>query len=117
MKRSLSFKVVGEAASKSNSSRIVFIRGRPRLIKSAKALAFTESFKKQAKPAKRLLQGDVELTCHLYYKSRRPDLDESLVMDCLQGIAYKNDRQIKIKHIYHHLDRHNPRVECTITEL
>lgn len=56
-------------------------------------------------------------TATLYYASRRPDLDESLVMDCLQGVVYKNDRQIKVKHIYWGLDKANPRCEIIIEPL
>jgi len=45
----------------------------------------------------------------IYYKSRRPDLDESLILDLLQGKAYKNDRAVKIKYIEWGLDREVPR--------
>ena len=50
----------------------------------------------------------------IYYKNRRPDLDESVILDCLEGYAYKNDRQVKEKHIYHGLDKKNPRAEITV---
>ena len=36
----------------------------------------------------------------IYYSSRRPDLDESLILDLMQGVIYKNDRQVKQKNIY-----------------
>lgn len=113
--QSLSYVIIGEAASKSNSSRIVFLGRRPRIIKSHKALGFVAKVKKQLKPAKKLLEGDLAVEIHMWYKSRRPDLDESLVLDCLQGIAYKNDRQIKEKHVYHHLDKLKPRVHITVS--
>jgi hypothetical protein len=32
-----------------------------------------------------------------------------LILDLLQGSMYLNDRQVKEKHIYWHLDKENPR--------
>ena len=45
----------------------------------------------------------------IYYASRRPDLDESPILDCMQDYVYYNDRQVKEKHIYWGLDKENPR--------
>ena len=69
-------------------------------IKSEKALGYVDAFKRQAKAACHLLEGDVIVHITIYYASRRPDLDESLILDLLQGVAYENDRQVKEKHIY-----------------
>jgi Holliday junction resolvase RusA-like endonuclease len=107
----VTLKILGEPASKANSRRVVKIGGMSRMIKSAKALSYSDAFKAQAKPINPLLQGDVCVTIHIWYASRRPDLDESLILDLLQGVLYMNDRQVKEKHIYWHLDRDNPRCE------
>ena len=80
-----------------------------RIIKSAKALNYVDIFKSQIKPMLRPLVCDVVVTVHVFYASRRPDLDESLILDLLQGNLYLNDRQVKEKHIYWHLDKENPR--------
>jgi len=32
----------------------------------------------------------------------------------MQGRIYKNDRQVKVKHVYWHLDRDNPRSHILI---
>jgi Holliday junction resolvase RusA-like endonuclease len=112
----LSFKIFGEPASKSNSRKIVRYGGISRLIKSSKALSYSESFKRQA-VASVLLEGDLCVTIHIWYASRRPDLDESLILDLLQDVAYKNDRQVKEKHIYHHLDKENPRCEIVVEKI
>jgi Holliday junction resolvase RusA-like endonuclease len=109
--------VLGEPASKSNSSRIVFHGRRPRLIKSKKALNYVDNLKKQVKPLKNLLEGDLEVSIDIYYASRRPDLDESLILDALQGLIYSNDRQIKKKNIVWHLDRENPRAIIRVKTL
>lgn len=112
----LSFKIFGEPASKSNSRKIVRFGGISRLIKSSKALTYSAAFKQQAVSGV-LLEGDLCVTIHIWYASRRPDLDESLILDLLQDVAYKNDRQVKEKHIYHHLDKENPRCEIVVEKI
>lgn len=107
----------GEPASKANSRRVVQIGGMSRLIKSHKALTYADVFKQQATPLNPLITEDVRVTIFIHYASRRPDLDESLILDLLQGVAYVNDRQVKEKHIYWHLDKENPRSEIIVEAL
>ena len=57
------------------------------------------------------------MTAHLYYASRRPDLDPSLILDALQGRVYRNDRAVREMHLYHRLDRENPRAEIFLEEM
>ena len=61
-----------------------------------------------------LLEGDLKIDMTIYYATRRPDLDESVVLDAMQDLIYRNDRQIKEKHICWGLDRDNPRGEIEI---
>jgi Holliday junction resolvase RusA-like endonuclease len=112
--QALSQTIFGEPASKANSRRVVRIAGMSRLIKSKKALSYADFFKQQCKPCSPLLTSDLRVTLHIYYASRRPDLDESLILDLLQGVVYTNDRQVKEKHIYWHLDPESPRTELLI---
>lgn len=107
----------GEPASKANSRRVVKIGSMSRLIKSQKALTYSEMFKAQAKPVDPLITQDVKVTMFIWYASRRPDLDESLILDLLQGVMYVNDRQVKEKHIYWGLDKDNPRAEVIVETL
>lgn len=109
--------IYGEPASKANSRRVVRIGSMSRLIKSAKALTYSEMFKAQARPIDPLITQDVRVTMHIFYASRRPDLDESLILDLLQGVVYVNDRQVKEKHIYWGLDKENPRTEIIVDVL
>jgi predicted unusual protein kinase regulating ubiquinone biosynthesis (AarF/ABC1/UbiB family) len=44
-------------------------------------------------------------------------LDESLILDLLQGVIYKNDRQVKEKHVYWGLDPANPRTEIIVDKI
>jgi Holliday junction resolvase RusA-like endonuclease len=122
MQTKQTFLVYGEPASKANSRRIVLIKGLYRSIKSEKALNYTKSFQKQTQvqlAGKRdVWSEDVKVTITIWYASRRPDLDESVILDCLQGVAYENDRQVKEKHIYWGgVDRDNPRCEITVEKI
>ena len=109
--------IFGEPASKSNSRRMVRLGGVSRLIKSEKALNYSEMFKQQCKPLAYLMTGDLRVTLHIYYASRRPDLDETLILDLMQGLIYENDRQVKERHAYWGLDPENPRAEILIERI
>jgi hypothetical protein len=101
--------IFGEPASKANSRRVVRFGNTSRLIKSQKALNYSDVFRQQCKPLAKLMTGDLRVTLHIYYASRRPDLDESLILDLMQGLIYENDRQVKERHTYWHLDPDSPR--------
>jgi Holliday junction resolvase RusA-like endonuclease len=111
--------ILGEPCSKANSRRLVTSKtGRPMFIKSRKALDYVKSFEKQCKKLDPLLLEDVAVTIKIYYASRRPDLDESLILDCMQGLVYKNDRQVKVKHVYWGgVDKESPRSEIIVRNL
>ena len=132
----IAFVILGEAASKANSRKIVTINGRPSSIKSEKARSYEANALKQIPPKFRLqLRGPVCVTLRIFYASERPDLDESVVLDVLQDRyktvgkgdtkrrelvqkgVYCNDRQVREKHIFHAIDRNNPRTEILIEPL
>ena len=64
-----------------------------------------------------MLTGDLMVTMHIHYASRRPDLDESLILDLMQGFIYENDRQVKERHTYWHLDKERPRAEILVSRI
>ena len=113
-KQALSINIFGEPASKANSRRVVRYGGMSRLIKSKKALSYSDVFLQQCPVLPTLMTGDLRVTLHIYYASRRPDLDESLILDLMQGCIYLNDRQVKERHCFWHLDPKNPRSEILI---
>jgi Holliday junction resolvase RusA-like endonuclease len=135
----IAFTLIGEAASKANSRKIVTIGGKPSSIKSAKARGFEKSALYQIPVwARQRLEGPVRVTMRMFYASERPDLDESLVLDILQDRwvntkpknpivpprrelaqagVYRNDRQVREKHVFHAIDRNNPRVEIVVEAL
>lgn len=134
MAQSVTFTILGEAASKANSRKIVTIAGRPQVIKSQKARDFMKYARMQVPPACRVrMQGPVGVILHMYYATERPDLSEEVLLDALQDHyskaetfngkrvrtllqagVYCNDRQVRWKLVAHHIDRKNPRVEVTV---
>jgi Holliday junction resolvase RusA-like endonuclease len=126
------FVILGEPASKANSRKIVSFGGRPASIKSDKARNFEKSAIMQIpNEAKRMLTGRLRATIRIFYASERPDLDESVVLDvmqakfsgagkdrvCVRRGVYLNDRQVREKHVFHGVDRNNPRVEIEIDSI
>ena len=109
--------VYGEPASKANSRRVVRFGNMSRLIKSQKALNYGEAFRSQVTPLSPLIEGDVRVYIRIWYASRRPDLDESLILDLMQGLFYENDRQVKEKHIWWGLDKECPRAEIVVEKM
>jgi hypothetical protein len=113
----LSLFIKGEPASKANSRRVVKFGSMSRLIKSQKALDYSDYFRQQVTPITPLMSGDIRMHITIFYASRRPDLDESLILDLLQGLVYVNDRQVKERHTYWGLDPENPRAEIIIEQI
>ena len=129
---SVKLTILGEPASKANSRKLVSFGKRPALIKSDKARAFEQSAMRQIPPAARqMLEGPVRVTMTIFYASERPDLDESVILDVMQNQyagkgkdrvvvqkgVYVNDRQVREKHVYHAIDRNNPRAEIIVEAL
>ena len=110
------FTIEGEPASKANSRKLVMIKGRMIPIKSQKALNYVKAFQKQIPKIDPLTEEYVKVEMMIYYASRRPDLDESLILDCMQNYVYYNDRQVKEKHIYWGLDKEHPRTIIRVSE-
>lgn len=109
--------IKGEPASKANSRRVVKFGTMSRLIKSQKALDYSDAFRMQCPAITPLMSGDIRMHITIYYASRRPDLDETLILDLLQGLVYVNDRQVKERHTYWGLDPENPRAEIIIEQM
>ena len=109
--------IKGEACSKANSRRFIPAKGKRRamFIKSSKALSYEDSFTLQARAQYHgeMLLGNLRVWVWITYASWRPDLDESLILDCLaKAGVYKNDRQVKEKHVYH--DGVSKKPQCRI---
>jgi len=117
MSKEFSFIVQGEPASKANSRQIVTIRGRPAVIKSAKARRYVTDFQIQCPRLDPLLEGDLAVSIKVFYASRRPDLDVSLLLDAMENFIYSNDRQVREQHLYWALDKKAPRAEIKVKKI
>lgn len=130
----ISLTILGEPASKANSRKIVMMgrgpKARPASIKSDKARDYERAAQLQIPSSARvMMRGPVRVTMRVYYATERPDLDESVILDVLQAKkvkggeaferlgVYVNDRQVREKHVFHAIDRANPRAEIEVEEL
>jgi len=131
--------IFGQPCSKANSRRLVHIPDgnggkRASFVKSRDALDYERDALRQIPPVYRLqLEGQVRVTIHIFYASERPDLDESVILDVLQDRyaknketgervlvqkgVYRNDRQVREKHVHHGTDKGNPRAEIEVEPL
>lgn len=108
--------------------------GKSTFIKSEKARDYEHDALKQIPHVCRVrLTGPVRVTMRVFYATERPDLDESLILDILQDRytrdkktkqrvlvqkgVYQNDRQVREKHVFHAIDRSNPRAEIEVEPL
>ena len=114
--QTLELVIHGEPCSKANSRRLVWRGKTPRFIKSEKALQYEKDFSAQCPSLPSPMEGEeLAVTMDIYYRTQRPDLDESLILDLLEKCGvYKNDRLVREKHVYHHIDRATPRTEIRI---
>ncbi len=115
--REHTFTIDGEPASKANSRKIVMFGNRPAVIKSEKARRYLKQFESQCKILDELFEGDVGVEMTIFYATRRPDLDESLILDAMEKKIYSNDRQVKEKIIRHGLDKENPHTNIRVYTL
>jgi Holliday junction resolvase RusA-like endonuclease len=142
----IEFTIIGQPASKANSREIVArkvrskttgeLQTRPMSIKSEAARDYEKAVLKQVPPkARQRLEGPVRVAIRIWYASERPDLDESVILDCLQDRyewvkrgtgerkvlahrgVYRNDRQVRQKVILHGIDRANPRAHVIVEPL
>ncbi|HET8708966.1 MAG TPA: RusA family crossover junction endodeoxyribonuclease [Candidatus Saccharimonadales bacterium] len=112
--------IYGQVYSKANSRRLVRRGNRTISIKSERALDFEENAIQQLQllfKNKKPIEGELVIECTIFYPSQRQDLDASLVFDVLQkaGVIV-NDRQLREQHLFHAIDKANPRVDIAIWE-
>lgn len=64
----------------------------------------------------RVLEGEVEIEGAVFFADRRRDLDGALkvLLDALEGVAYRNDRQVSAITVRREIDSDRPRVELVV---
>jgi Holliday junction resolvase RusA-like endonuclease len=111
--------VHGPLPNKSNSRRVVKVRGRTMVIKEKAAIAWLKAFDLAAHVPQDCnifgANARFSLTATVYQANMRRDLDIELLCDALQrsGVI-ENDRAIWAKHAIREIDRDNPRVEFVL---
>jgi len=134
---SVSLVLLGQPCSKANSRELAIVGpvGAKRILvrKSDAAIKYEQDALRQIPSRARIqLQGPVRVWLRLYYMTEQPDLDESIVLDVLadrwskgkgadrklvQAGVYGNDRQVREKHVYHDIDKRNPRAEIVVESM
>ena len=117
---SIKFTIEGEPASKANTRKLAinWKTKKPMFIKSEKARNYERDFKLQCRKISPLIEGDVRVNLKIYYASRRPDVDESIILDSMQGLIYVNDRQVRMKFVDGtEIDKKRPRTEIEVVPL
>lgn len=117
----LQLEILGQPPRKSNSRQIVTnaATNKPMIIKSKKALGYSEQFLQQVPGWARLGVGSPEdpllLVAVVYYTSNLPDLSVELVKDLLEKAeVLSNDRYVKAELLFFRVDKSNPRTEITL---
>lgn len=121
------FTIPGEPEAKGNHREIAKFGDRVALRKGQKALDFEAIARQYTPKLPEPYEGDVAVHVRVFYKSRRPDLDASLVYDALQTRKVKtgksfilqpkvivNDRQVRLKIEEGFVDDKRPRVEVAV---
>lgn len=116
------FTISGQPYSKANSRKMAIRkskRGKQFLapIKNDTVQAYCQAFKVQCPRMFPCIEGDLAAVIHIVYASRRPDLDESLILDLMQTSLINNDRQIKARIVTHGVDPDNPHCRVRLYRL
>jgi endodeoxyribonuclease RusA len=109
--------ILGQPYSKANARKLATVKGRKRFIKSDAALGYLKTFAMQCPVLDPMFQGDIHVELDIFYASRRPDLDESLILDAMQNRIYRNDRQVRRKTVTGWVDAERPRVVIRVSPL
>lgn len=112
--------ITGQPPSKSNAYKIITVAGHSSLAKTPATKQYEESFFLQCSLRGANIHRRFCLDVDVFFQSDRPDLDNALkvLLDCLQSCkAIKNDRLCAEIHARKLIDKTNPRIEFTITEL
>lgn len=113
--------IIGQAPSKSNSYRIIYVDGHPKLGKTAQMEKYEKNFYIQAGYYKNLkIHGFFELHIRFFFTTMAHDLDNGLkgVLDCLQQCkAIVNDNKCTRIEADKFIDKTNPRIEFRLVEV
>lgn len=116
----IKLKIHGQLFSKSNSRVFSQRGGKPILFKRKEVLDYVEGALWELKPQLRghkPYENPVYLKATIYYRSKRSDLDVSLLQDILEKAGvYLNDRQVYKIECEKRFDKENPRCLIEVDE-
>lgn len=116
-------RTVGNLPRKSNSRQAVENprTGKPMFIKSAKALQWVQDALRQLAPLRVPLgseQQPLSITMHIWYKDKRPDLSDELVLDMLKrALIISDDRHVYHVELFKHFNRDKQGIWFQIKEI
>lgn len=92
------------------------------MVVSDEARSYKIAFKMMARcssPRPAVLTGPVAVELNVFRDRKSGDLDNriKICLDAMEGVFFENDSQVRELHAYLHEDRHDPRVEVTVTSL
>ena len=113
--------ILGQAPSKANSYKVIYVAGHAKLGKTPATKRYEDAFYIQVGPYKNLnIEGFFELHVRVYFTTMSHDLDNSLkvILDCLQTCkAIKNDNKCTRIVADKFIDKNNPRIEFRLVEV
>lgn len=113
------YTVHGQPPAKSNTYRVVSLRGHGAIAKGKGLKAYEDAFFIQCPMRGAGVDGFFRLDADVFFRSMLPDLDNALkvVLDCLQACgAIRDDRRCVEIRARKLVDRDDPRVVFTVTE-
>lgn len=119
------FVVHGKVPSKSNCYKIITIGGHSSLAKTAAVKDFEKNFFVQCpyrslKKSQPTILGYFSIDINVFYENMRPDVDNAckVILDCLQSCnVIKNDRYCLSLHIQKFVDKVDPRIQISISDI
>ena len=110
--------ILGNVPSKSNSYKVINMKGHASLAKTRALKEYEDKFYIQCDKYRNAnIAGYFELCLKVFYPSERSDLDNSLkiILDCLQRVkAIRNDNRCVKIIAEKYLDKERPRIEFLI---
>lgn len=111
--------VRGNPQSKANSRKAVWNKRtrKPMFIKSDAARDYERKCMMQTPIVVPLCEHKVVVFMKVWYMSQRSDLDESLILDCMQRRIIVNDKQVVARYATKAIDAINPRASILVAAL
>ena len=112
----MTYTILGNPPSKANNYKI----GRGKMYKDKSVTQYENDFTKQCREKNRMVSKKFSFAAVVFFRDSRSDLDNfcKVFLDCLQkNRVIKNDNLCMGIALFKEVDKKNPRVNYSITEL